>query len=274
MTCAATREMIMPKSPSLTRALRLLCSMASALLLILVTNAAHAVGTLTITNTSPQENDGRWKLHVTMNMGRLADIPHVPMIFRFTPTVLYERALEDKTGDKPVLNRKPLVNQTPINESMDVGFSDGSGKVFPTTKFDFMLRRDRGYEAGEYDFVVIRSSDGAQIGQKQRIKLLGDNPVIDRRAMVFVADKKEKKPETKPAEADAAATAAPEAEEPVASPTSEPTEEAPAPPPVEPKQGGCGCRVAGGQESAAAGMAGLGLAALLARRRRASRARE
>jgi MYXO-CTERM domain-containing protein len=268
--------MIMPKSHSLARALRLLCSIASALLLVLVTNAAHAVGTLTITNTSPQESDGRWKLHVTMNMGRLADIPHVPMIFRFTPTVLYERSLEDKTGDKPVLNRKPLVNQTPINESMDVGFSDGSGKVFPTTKFDFMLRRDRGYEAGEYDFVVIRSSDGVQIGQKQRIKLLGDNPVIDRRAMVFVADKKEKKPEAKPAAADAAAAAAPEApeEEPAATPASEPTEEAPAPPPVEPKQGGCGCRVAGGQESAAAGIAGLGLAVLLARRRRLSRARE
>lgn len=267
----------MPKHSSLARALRLLCITTGALMLIVFSGRAHAAGTLTISNASPQENDGRWKIHVTMNMGRLADTAHVPMIFRFTPTVLYERSLEDKTGDKPVLTRKPLVNQAALNESMDVGFSDGRGQIFPTTKFDFMLRRDRGYEAGEYDFIVLRSSDGVQIGQKQRLKLLGDNPVIDRRAMVFVADKREKKAETKPAEAEAPASEPPAEGEPAASGPSEateaePTVDAAGPPPVAPKQGGCGCRVASGEANAAAGViASLGLAALVARRRKPSR---
>jgi MYXO-CTERM domain-containing protein len=266
----------MPKHPSLIRALRFLCVAASALMVLFASRGAHAAGTLTVVNSSPQETDGRWKLQFSMNMGQLADTAHVPMIFRFTPTVLYERSLEDKTGDKPVLNRRPLVNQSAVTESMDVGFSDSRGKIFPTTKFDFMLRRDRGYEAGEYELVVIRSSDGAQIGQKQRIKLLGDNPVIDRRAMVFVADKKEKKPATN--EADASDTPAPSepaatpADEP-SKPLTEPTDEAIAPPPVSPKQGGCGCRMVDGEGNATAGLvASLGFLALVARRRRVNRA--
>lgn len=244
-----------------------------AVAFVLLGSSAHAAGTLTITDKGPQEIDGRWKIKVTMNMGKAPDIAHVPMIFSFTPVVLYERFLEDKTGDKPQISRKPLVNQPSINESMDVGFSDSSGKTYATTKFDFKLRRDRGFEAGEYEMVVTRSTDGVKIGQKQRIILNGDNPIVDRRAMVFVANgPKKKDPAVDAASADGAAPsadpAAPAAE-PAADP--EPTEEAPAPPPVEPKQGGCGCSVAGAPQGGA--LAGLGLAMLgalvIARRRRA-----
>jgi hypothetical protein len=208
------------------------------------------------------------------------------MIFSFTPTMLYERALTDQSGDKPVLNRIPLANQQGIHESMDVGFMDaGTGKIYPETKFDFVIRRDRGFEAGEYT-LVIKTSDGVTMGQPQRLRLQGDNPIVDRRAIVFSGEKKktEKKEESGDAkeegegeEKEEAKSEEPELEK-VGDPSGEssetPTE---APPEVAPKQGGCGCRLAGSDSEqgtlGAIGTAGLWIApfalALLRRRRRA-----
>ncbi|WP_437949789.1 hypothetical protein WME98_02480 [Sorangium sp. So ce296] len=260
---------------------------AAALALIgawLPATAAHAAGTVTIADRSPKEDDGRWKLKMTINYGGTPHLSHIPMLFSFTPTVHYERALTDQSPEKPILNRIPLQNQQSINESMDVGFSDGSGKVFSITKFDFVLRRDRGFEAGEYELVIKRASDGVQMGQKQKITLQGENEIIDRRAIVFTGEKKKK---DKPADkADAEKSGETEkAEGSEGEPASEPTEaEAPsaaelppdeAPPPVEPKQGGCGCRLS--PEEAATPLAlplvALGAAAAVARRNRARRAR-
>ncbi|WP_437995628.1 hypothetical protein WMF26_30835 [Sorangium sp. So ce185] len=260
---------------------------AAALALIgawLPATAAHAAGTVTIADRSPKEDDGRWKLKMTINYGGTPHLSHIPMLFSFTPTVHYERALTDQSPEKPILNRIPLQNQQSINESMDVGFSDGSGKVFSITKFDFVLRRDRGFEAGEYELVIKRASDGVQMGQKQKITLQGENEIIDRRAIVFTGEKKKK---DKPADkADAEKSGETEkAQGSEGEPASEPTEaEAPsaaelppdeAPPPVEPKQGGCGCRLS--PEEAATPLAlplvALGAAAAVARRNRARRAR-
>jgi hypothetical protein len=241
---------------------------------------AAALGTLTISKKDPAEVEGKWKLNMTLNYGSVPHLPHIPMIFSFTQTVHWERALTDKSPDKPVVVKTPLQNQQPINESMDVGFSDGSGKVFTTTKFDFVIRRDRGFEAGEYQLKIKRESDGVQIGQPQTITLNGDNAVVDRRAMVFSAEKKEKKPaadapdksaagssaegaDTKKADAPSAAETPPSGPEPGAS------EAGAEPPSVPPKQGGCGCRLAE-RETTNAGMFAfaLGSAALLRRRRR------
>ncbi|MGK4003541.1 MYXO-CTERM sorting domain-containing protein [Sorangium sp. So ce1036] len=258
---------------------------AAALALLgawLPARAAHAAGSVSIVDRSPKENDGRWKLKMTINYGGTPHLAHIPMLFSFTPTVHYERALTDQSPDKPILNRIPLHNQQSINESMDVGFSDGSGKIFSRTKFDFVLRRDRGFEAGEYDLVIKRASDGVQVGSKQKITLLGDNEVIDRRAIVFTGTKKktddkaekdgaeegdaaEKAPESEPAEADAEAPSDEAMSE--AAPPDE------APPPVEPKQGGCGCRLAPDEDATplALPLVALGAVAALARRRRAPR---
>ncbi|AUX34467.1 MULTISPECIES: hypothetical protein [Sorangium] len=260
---------------------------AAALALIgawLPATAAHAAGTATIADRSPKEDDGRWKLKMTINYGGTPHLSHIPMLFSFTPTVHYERALTDQSPEKPILNRIPLQNQQSINESMDVGFSDGSGKVFSITKFDFVLRRDRGFEAGEYELVIKRASDGVQVGQKQKITLQGENAIIDRRAIVFTGEKKKKdKAADKPdAEKGGEAEKAQGSE---GEPASEPAEaEAPsdaelppdeAPPPVEPRQGGCGCRLS--PEEAATPLAlplvALGAAAALARRIRARRER-
>lgn len=236
-----------PPPPSrLAVALRILLAAIMLVGVTLAPRSAHAAGTVSIENLSPTESDGRWKLKMTINYGGVPHIGHIPMLFIFTPTVLYERALTDQSGERPILNKIPLQNQQAINESMDVGFANAEGKVFAITKFDFVIRRDHGFEAGEYKLEIKRQDDGVRMGNVMTLKLMGDNPIVDRRAISFAGEKKEKK---KPAE-DAAKAEGDKKEEPApASDPSEPppgssdTEGAAAPPPVPPKQGGCGCRV-------------------------------
>jgi MYXO-CTERM domain-containing protein len=269
------RSISRPRRPRIvgTRVLRalgriaLLASVVFGLLLALP-RSAHAVGSVTLSTREPVEVDGRWKLVMTMDYGSIPLLPHIPMIFTFEPKVLYERALTDKSPDKPVLTKMPLTGQTTINESMDVGFSDASGKVFKVTKFDFVIRRDHGFEAGEYDLKIKRSDDGAQVGQTMRLTLKGDNPVVDRRAITFAGEKPKKAGDKKP-------EAAPEDKKPEAAPEdkqpegAKPDGAAPAPPPVEPKQGGCGCELAGAGSSGNLGaLAALALVVGLALRRK------
>ncbi|AKT42006.1 MYXO-CTERM sorting domain-containing protein [Chondromyces crocatus] len=249
--------------------------LAAALLLVsailLIARPAVAAGTVNIADRAPEEDDGRWKLKMTINYGSTPHMAHIPMIFAFTPVAHYERALTDQSPEKPILNKIPLKGQQSINESMDVGFSDGSGKVYTTTKFDFVLRRDRGFESGEYELKITRVSDGVQMGPMQKITLKGENPVIDRRAIVFAGEKKKDKKEEKKAEPELEKTgdAAEGAEDPGAGADADAAGETPieAPPPVEPKQGGCGCRTAGGAPEGGAALAALAFAGLLLRRR-------
>lgn len=249
---------------------RLLAAVLFAALVVAVPVIARAAGSVTVTDTQPKEDDGRWKLKMTINYGGTPSTAHVPMLFTFTQTVLYERTLTDKSPNTPVLTKLPLQNQQPINESMDVGFSDASGKLFSITKFDFVIRRDHGFEAGEYTLKITRTSDGAQMGQPIRLVLQGDNAVVDRRAIVFTGKKEEKKKDDtaasgqgekkdEPAEGTPAENPEPSAQ------TDTPVE---TPPATQPKQGGCGCRMA--DTDGAGGLsvvALLGLAALVYRRR-------
>lgn len=245
----------------------------AALFFALVVGApalARAAGTVTVTDTQPKEDDGRWKLKMTINYGGVPSTAHVPMLFSFTQTVLYERTLTDKSPNTPVLTKLPMQNQQAINESMDVGFSDASGKLFNITKFDFVIRRDHGFEAGEYSLKITRTSDGAQMGQTLKLVLQGDNVVVDRRAMVFSGEKKkEKKP-------DAAANPDEKKDDPAAAGTPaenpDPSAQSDTPvetPPATPPKSGCGCRVAGTEGSGAMSLVALlGLAALSYRRKR------
>jgi len=253
-------------------AVRLLAMAFALVAAALAPRAALAAGTVTVANLSPQENDGRWKLQMTINYGGVPHLNHIPMLFIFTPTVLYERTLTDQSPERPIINKMPLQNQQSINESMDVGFADASGKTFAITKFDFVIRRDRGFEAGEYKLEIKRAGDGVRMGNVMTLKLMGDNPIVDRRAIVFAGEKKKEK---KAEGGDAAKTsgeATEKKEEPAAgssdAPTEEPaeategTESGAEPPPVPPKQGGCGCRV--GPESASPfGILALALGAVL-----------
>ncbi|MEZ4257402.1 MAG: hypothetical protein R3A78_17085, partial [Polyangiales bacterium] len=91
----------------------------------LVTDA-FALGTVKVEQTKVMEADGKWKLKMVIDLGKVPEIAYQPMVFSFTPTMLYERSLTDESGDKPVIIRKPLKNQQSIDESMDVGFSSAT----------------------------------------------------------------------------------------------------------------------------------------------------
>src|SRR5262245_1049081 len=170
------------RSTPLTRARFLFVLFAalvvSATLAAVSPGLARAAGTLTLTDSQPKEEDGKWKLKMTMNYGGTPPTAHIPMNFTFTATTLYERSLTDKSPKTPVLTKIPLQNQEPIVKSMDVGFSDPTGKLFSTTKFEFVIRRDHGFEAGEYTLVVKRANDGTQMGQQIRIVLQGEHTIV------------------------------------------------------------------------------------------------
>ncbi|MFO0756926.1 MAG: MYXO-CTERM sorting domain-containing protein [Byssovorax sp.] len=267
------------RRPALVRLLGLFVLLAFALLL---PRPALAGGSVTLASREPTEVDGKWKLNMTFDYGSVPPLPHIPMLFVFTPTVLYERTLTDKSPDKPVLTRMPLVNQSPINESLDVGFSDASGKIFKVTKFDFSLKRDHGFEAGEYDLQVKRSDDGVQMGQTIKLILKGDNAVVDRRSIMFTADSNKKQVKKDEPKKDDAAKKdeepkkdeAPAGDAPAGDAPPKDVDVAAAPPPVPPKQGGCGCEVAGdpGVDGRALAAAMLGLSLVLRRRDRRARA--
>ena len=235
----------------------------------LVSRDANATGSVSLSTREPVEADGKWKLVMTIDFGSIPLLPHIPMLVVFTPTVHYDLSLTDKSPEKPVLIKQPLQNQQPINEGLDVGFSDASGKIFKITKFDFVIRRDHGFEAGEYDLKIKREDDGVQLGQTLKLTLKGDNPVIDRRAITFAGEKKSKKDDAK--KDDAKKDDAPkENETPLENAEPKPDDIAPAPPPVDPKQGGCGCVVAGDAASGGA-MALAALGAIVTLRRRTRR---
>lgn len=241
---------------------------------------AFAAGVFKLKNNEVTEVSGAWHLYVTIELPKAPLTAHQPMKFVFTKTAVYERSLVDGRND-PVLNVQTVSDPTPAVENLDVDFADPSGKIFKGTRFDFGLTRTRGFEAGEYT-VELRTSDGTNIGSKTNLKLKGDNPVVDRRAIAFNAkDKSVKKVEGVDAGANQAKN-----DEPVAAnnmggdvtPTGTATG-------FVPKEGmqeteeekiktrpkGCGCEVPGGFDASAylflVPLAGLGAIAL--RRRRA-----
>lgn len=256
--------------------LRLLSILTAFVALLSMSSAASAAGRVQWKSTNLDEReDGSWRIEITIHMGRAPDMAHVPMRFEFMPTVYYERALVDGT-EGPVLRNLPLVGQQALVESVDVGFMDpGSGKIENRTKFSFKVTRGHGYNAGEYRVTIRDGRTGGQVGTVTTLRLKGENEVIDRRSIIFTGEpkKKKKKDEEKAKdEADASPeapeAAAEEAEEDYA--TDDTADPAPAdePPPVEGKPGGCGCRAAGPASADGAWMLALGLALVLAWRRK------
>jgi MYXO-CTERM domain-containing protein len=255
------------------RLLALLLSLGSLAGFFLAPRLAHATGSVSLSTREPQEVDGKWKLVMTIDYGSVPHLPHIPMLVVFTPTVHWDLSLTDKSPEKPVLLKIPLQNQQPINEGLDVGFADASGKVFKITKFDFVIRRDHGFEAGEYDLKIKREDDGVQLGQTLKLTLKGDNVVVDRRAITFAGDKPkhkkdEKKDDGNADKKEADKDAPKENETPLENAEPNPAD-APAPPPVAPKQGGCGCVVAGDTPApgGAAALAALAIGAVVSRSR-------
>lgn len=249
---------------------RVLLGALLTLATLVLTSNALAFGTVQIKSTSLEEVDGRWKLEFDINYGSTPSMGHIPFDFVFTLNTYYEYSITD-TDKEPVIRPKPMVNQTPQRESVDIDFADAKNKIWPRTKFQIAIKRDRGFEAGEYTLQIKRSDDGAILGQPIRLKFNGKNKLVDRRAVVFAA------PEKKGKDAGAADPdgAAPEKkEEPAETKSEEPAaaDETPKGPPAEPppKSHGCGCRLAERSEgpAAAMGIALLGIALLGWRMRR------
>jgi MYXO-CTERM domain-containing protein len=249
--------------------------------------SAFAAGSITYAKKEIQESSGQWHLMMTMVYGGTPRTPHVPMRFTFVPTAILENYLDDAHGDKPQKRKIPLVGQTPMQESVDVDFSDTRGKLYDRTRFDFNITRSHNFVAGDYS-VTVHRGDGAQVGTTQTLVLMGDNPVIDRRTISFVGAKKDKPAgtdapgdaKTAPAGTPPAAAgdqaAAPAGETPPASAAETPPEDTPdpaAPAKVPPAAHGCGCRLGAAQTPAGAALLALGLigtATLRLRRRRLS----
>lgn len=171
------------------RDLRALATAFFAVILTLfATSNAWAAGTIKLKSNEVSEVSGAWHLYVKIELPKAPSIPHVPMHFVFTKTMVFERALIDGHSE-PVMNRTALSNQAPSTESLDVDFANAQGKIYKGTNFDFDLTRTRGYEAGEYK-LQIRTADGVDVGSAVTVTLKGDNPVVDRRSITFEAGKK------------------------------------------------------------------------------------
>lgn len=235
-------------SPRLSRFLAALASLAIVLGL---TSSAFAAGRVVWKNTTLKERDGgSWKLEIEVHFPKAPDVGQIPMKFEFVKTAYYERSLVDGQ-DKPVERTIPLSNQLPTIESVDVGFYDpGTATIQARTRFDFVLKRKNGYEAGEYKVKIKDSRTDQVVGQPTTIKLTGENEIIDRREISFEPSnrkKKKEKEEKEKAEAEAAKSEPAPSEE-APTPESEPSSPPPpadagsAPPSVEERPGG-GCHM-------------------------------
>jgi hypothetical protein len=250
--------------------------------LVLAPLPALAAGTITAAKTDLTESSGQWKVFLTVKLAKKPANAHQQFRFIFKQTVLYETFLDDAHGDAEQTRNIPRPDVTPLIESMDINFGDVKGDIWTTTKFDFAIRRDRGYEAGEYK-VEVRDADDHIVGSSFTMKLQGKNEVVDRRAMVMQDPGKKKKkppPDEKPADApkdNAAAADAPKDKDAKDAPAGDAKKHdgdgdgAAPPPPVDPKKGGCGCEIPGGHAPSSPTLPLLALATcagLVAARRR------
>jgi MYXO-CTERM domain-containing protein len=245
---------------------------------VLLVGTAFAAGSITYSKKEIAESNGGWHLQMTLVYGGKPNTAHVPMRFSFTPTAIYENYLDDAHGDRPQKRTIPLVGQMPINESVDVDFSDPRGKLYDRTRFDFTVTRAHNFSAGEYS-VTVHRADGVQVGTAQTIRFSGDNPVIDRRSISFVgtSSKKDKDKDKAPAGNDNATPAADSkpaaaaegtpapAADPAAAPADKPADPGNDPAALEkvpPSSKGCGCRTPGSGGSSSFGAFALVLAGL------------
>lgn len=235
---------------------------------------SFAAGSVKLSKTTVDEdNKGRWKLKFTINYGKKPHIGHIPMVFSFKQTAVYERYVDDKTGNTPATRTVPVRNAEPQHLPVDVGFANAKGELFQTTKFSIKLSRDNDFEAGEYELTVKESQSGRKIGGKIRIKLTGRNKVVNRGAMDFSSKKPSKpKPDPEPTSEDVPK----DDEEPKAAEDMGPDlsdipdvadDDEEGPGKVPPKQGGCGCELVG-MNAPRAGWASVLLLGLCVMRRR------
>ena len=180
--------MIRPSKPTLLAVVAALLLVAASLF----TQDAAAAGALKLQSSTVGEAGGGWHLYTTLELPTNPPTAHVPIRFIFTKTAAYELDLVDGQ-DKPVDNKATLGSQLPTIESQDVDFSDGTGRIFKKTRFDFTITRTRGYGPGEYR-LQVKTTDGTEIGGIQTVVLnRSTDPndpnskldIVDRRSLSF-----------------------------------------------------------------------------------------
>jgi MYXO-CTERM domain-containing protein len=270
------------------RPLRLLVTFACSLVLLLTAASAFAAGRVEWkTKSFKERSDKAWMLELKIFLPRAPDVAYVPMKFEFEPQVYFERALVDGT-EGPVERKVPLEGRQPLIESVDIGFLDaGTSKIEARTKFTFKVKRDLGFDAGEYKVTVRDTRNGQIVGTATNITFDGQNEIIDRRSIVFQGgDKKKDKKEAKKEEGDGEKTEGDAKKEEGGGDEKSSDDTAPGssddsassegggdegPPPIEEKPGGCGCRIPGrAPASNLSVLASLALGALFFARRRAA----
>ncbi|HEX6766331.1 MAG TPA: MYXO-CTERM sorting domain-containing protein [Polyangiaceae bacterium] len=275
----------MSKSRSL---FRLFLTLVASLMLVLTAASALAAGRIEWKSKNFKErSDKSWMLELKMYLPRAPDVAYVPMKFEFEPLVYFERALVDG-AEGPQERKVPLEGRQPLIESVDVGFLDaGTSKIESRTKFSFKVKRDLGYDAGEYKVTVRDTRNGQIVGTATNITFDGENEIIDRRSIVFQGgdkDKKKKKEDAKKDDGgekkDDEAKKDEGGDESKAEGKSEGSDEGDksegggdeGPPPIEEKPGGCGCRVpAASPHGSLTLLASLALGAVFFARRRSAR---
>jgi len=266
---------------------RLVAVLAAWVSILVLSASAQAAGRVEWkSKTFKERSDKAWMLELAIYLPRAPDVAYVPMKFEFELVTYFERALIDgKEG--PVDTKTPMSGRQPLIESVDVGFMDaGTSKIEKRTRFSFKVKRDLGYEAGEYKVTIRDTRNGQTVGAATTITFDGENEIIDRRSIVFQGDdKKKKKKEEKKEEGgeEKKESASDDGEnkgeegggesssdDGASSDGDEGSDNAGGddPPPVEEKRG-CGCRVPGAPSAPGSSIAlTLGLVGLALMRRR------
>lgn len=258
---------------------KLLLSYLTLLTLLLFSASALGAGRVEWKTRDIKERESKsWRIELTIYLPRPPDTAYVPMKFEFKPTAYYERAMVD--GDKLVERTVPLTNQQSLIETVDVGFLDpGTAKIQSRTKFSFKVTRAHDYNAGEYTVTIYDVRNNQKVGAPTRIKLSGENEVIDRRSITFSGpDKKKKKKEDEENGDEEKAGDDGDGDDSAGMDDGEETnqmdlqgmddDELENDGEIKEKPGGCGCRVAGHPEAPHAAWAMLLLGAALWQRRR------
>lgn len=225
----------------------------SALILavaLLVAPTARADDTFTF-GGAEIELSGEWHLFVTIELASAPRQSRVPIEFRFTPRVVYDRTLAPGQSD-PIVSSRVVVNAPPLVVERDVDFPVQGKTIASSTRFDFGVSRKLGFQAGEYSMEVCRS-DGSCLDGPVTVALRGDNPIREAGAEPMKAG----------AAADASASAvAISSAPPVTGPAVQGA--------TTRKPGGCGCEAAGASrpEDGALAIPILGFVAFAIGRRR------
>lgn len=158
---------------------------------------ALAAGRVVWKSTTIQEHTKKeaWYLDLEIYLPRAPDVGQKGMKFEFTQISEFERSLVDGR-EGPQERTIPLSNQQALIESQLVGFMDaGSGQIQARTRFSFKVTRAHGYRAGEYKVKIKDSDTGNLIGVETKLTFKGENPVVDRRSIVFTGTEKKSKSE-------------------------------------------------------------------------------